>query len=285
MESIKNKMEQLVEEKQKATETAEGLEADKVKLEERCQNFERSIDKVNKDIANLENELDTTVTATIAASESLESASITASDFELEVSALVRRVQLLEEETTRVNERLNEVVAKLTVVEKEGEDHERTRKILEAKSFTNEEQIELGETQCEEAKTLAEESDRKYEEICRKLRIVENDLERINERAEDFESKISGFETKIEGDRNRLNEFEKQAGENAEKEDKLEDEVRRLSEVSKNEETRAEFAERTVEKLETNIDILQDGLYNEKAAFIDLSKKLDATLNDMMSVQ
>merc|ERR1712025_527640 len=97
----------------------------------------------------------------------------TASDYELEVGSLVRRLQLLEEENIRVNERLNEVVAKLSVVEKEGEDHERQRKILEAASFQNEERIELGEAQSEEAKTIAEESDRKFEEISRKLRIVE----------------------------------------------------------------------------------------------------------------
>merc|ERR1712173_413559 len=69
----------------------------------------------------------------------------------------------------------------------------------------------------------------------------------------------------------------------AEREDQAEDKIRSLSENLKNEETRAEFGERTVEKLETNIDILQDALFNEKAGFIELSKKLDQTLNDMMS--
>jgi len=277
-------MEALVKEKQESTEKAEGLEADKKKLDEECANYDKKINDVNKEIAALEDELDKTVTKTADGSEKLEAASKTASDFELEVSALVRRVQLLEEETVRVNERLSEVVSKLAVVEKEGEDHERQRKILEAKSFQNEEKIELGETQADEAKTIAEESDRKYEEISRKLRIVENDLERINERAEDYEHKISEFDTKIDTDRTKLKEFEELSCKNAETEDKLEDEVRRLSELLKNGETRAEFGERTVEKLESNIDILQDALFNEKAGFIELSKKLDQTLNDMMSV-
>jgi len=284
MESIKNKMESLVREKQESTEKAEGLEADKKRLDEECANFDKRINDVNKEIAALEDELDRTVTQTADGSEKLEAASKTASDFELEVSALVRRVQLLEEETVRVNERLNEVVSKLSTVEKEGEDHERQRKILEAKSFQNEEKIELGETQAEEAKTIAEESDRKFEEISRKLRIVENDLERVNERAEDSETKINEFETRIDSDRIKLKELEELSAKNAETEDKLEDEVRRLSELLKNGETRAEFGERTVEKLESNIDILQESLFSEKAGFIELSKKLDQTLNDMMSV-
>merc|ERR1711920_659680 len=160
-----------------------------------------------------------------------------------------------------------------------------TEKSWKPNPFPMKKKIELGESQCEEAKTLAEESDRKYEEISRKLRIVETDLERINERAEESESKIGDFRSKIESDQTKLNDLEKTAVKNAEDEDKLEDEVRRLTELNKNEETRAEFGERTVEKLETNIDILQDALFNEKAGFIELSKKLDQTLNDMMSVQ
>ena len=48
------------------------------------------------------------------AHEKLEVAEKTASDRELEVSALARRIQLLEEETRIVTERLAEVVEKLT---------------------------------------------------------------------------------------------------------------------------------------------------------------------------
>merc|ERR1712142_956095 len=108
--------------------------------------------------------------------------------------------------------------------------------------------------------------------------------ERVVDRAEEMEQKIHEFEVKIESDRTKLRELEELSAKNAETEDKLEDEVRRLSELLKNGETRAEFGERTVEKLESNIDILQESLFSEKAGFIELSKKLDQTLNDMMSV-
>merc|ERR1712014_215094 len=115
--------------------------------------------------------------------------------------------------------------------------------------------------------------------------IVENDLERVNERADEFETKSAEFSTGIESDNAKVSELEKTAVAFAEREDQAEDKIRSLSENLKNEETRAEFGERTVEKLGTNIDILQDSLFNEKKDFIDLSKKLDQTLNDMMSVQ
>jgi len=285
MESIKNKMEALVKEKEASTKAAEDFESDKAQLDAKAADYDKQINEINRKIAHLEDELDTTITATAVANENLEVAAKTANDAELEVSALVRRVQLLEEENNKVNERLEEVVTKLTTVEKDGEDNERQRKAYEAKSFQNEETIELNEAQVEEAKIIAEESDRKYDEIQRKLKIVENDYERITDRIEESEGKIKEYEEKLEADRQKLNELEKLAGQNTDKEDQLEDEVKRLSEALKNGETRAEFSERTVEKLESNIDNLQDGLFQEKSNFISLSKKLDETLNDMMSVQ
>jgi len=285
MESIKNKMEALVKEKEASTKAAEDFESDKAQLDAKAADYDKQINEINRKIAHLEDELDTTITATAVANENLEVAAKTANDAELEVSALVRRVQLLEEENNKVNERLEEVVTKLTTVEKDGEDNERQRKAYEAKSFQNEETIELNEAQVEEAKIIAEESDRKYDEIQRKLKIVENDYERITDRIDESEGKIKEYEEKLENDRQKLNELEKLAGQNTDKEDQLEDEVKRLSEALKNGETRAEFSERTVEKLESNIDNLQDGLFQEKSNFISLSKKLDETLNDMMSVQ
>merc|ERR1712150_456409 len=171
-------------------------------------------------------------------------------------------------------ERLTEVVDKLALVEKTGEEHERSRKILESQSFQNEEKIELLENQLEEAKQIAEDSDRKQDEISRKLRIVEGDLDRIVDRCEEYEQKIVEYESKAELDRNKLKEMEDLALKNGTQTDKLKDD-----------ENRAEFGERSVDKLESTIDNLQEGLYNEKSEFIDLSKKLDQTLTDMMEVK
>ena len=49
--------------------------------------------------------------------------------------------------------------------------------------------------------------------------------------------------------------------------------------------TRAEFAERSVDKLEATIDGLLEALMNEKMNYRNISEKLDKTLNDMMSMQ
>lgn len=278
-------MESLVKDKEEATKHAESLEDDKKQLDVKCNGFDKSIHDNEKEIARLEMELDDVITATTSAHEKLEIASKTASDAELEVSALVRRLQLLEEETTRVTERLTEVVDKLAIVEKAGEEHERTRKILESQSFQNEEKIELLENQLDEAKQIAEDSDRKQDEISRKLRIVEGELDRIVDRCEEYEQKITEYEAKAEVDRAKLKEMEDTAVKTGTQEDKYEEEVRRLTERLKDDENRAEFGERSVDKLESTIDGLQEHLYQEKSEFIELSKKLDQTLNDMMEVK
>lgn len=284
MESIKNKMESLVKEKDENTQKAETLEADVNSLKQKAVDHEKKSTENERLISNLEGELDTCLTATADAHEKLEDATKVASDAELEVSALLRRLQLLDDETARVTERLDEVLEKLPAVEKNLEDNERIRKVLEAKSFQNEEKGELNEVQLQEATVIAEEADRKCEEVTRKLKMVENDLERIVDRAEEFERKTAEAESSLTSNNKKLKELEELASANGVKEDDYEEKMRQLTFDLNNAEQRAEFAERTVDKLESTIDHLTDQLYQEKCNYRDLSVKLDTTLNDMMGL-
>lgn len=284
MESIKHKMEELVKQKDDATKLAEELEGASTGFKNTCTATSSTIDKTEKGINELEMNLDDTMTATIAATEKLEETDKVATDSELQVNALTRKLQLIEEETKRVNDRLAEVLDKLGEVESNGEENERKRKVLEAQSFSNEEKYEIQDAQLLEARTIAEDATHKQDEVARKLKMVEEEHSRVSDKAEEFEGKASEYETKLEENRAKLKELEDQAADCAEKEDKYEETVRTLSAKLNNEESRAEFAERTVDKLESSIDKLQEDLFNEKHAFIEMSKKLDQTLNDMMNI-
>jgi len=284
MESIKHKMEELVKQKEDATKLAEELEGESANFKSAGSSTSQTIDKTEKGINELEMALDDTLTATISATEKLEETDKVATDSELQVNALTRKLQLIEEETKRVNDRLAEVLEKLGDVEKNGEENERKRKVLEAQSFANEEKYEIQDAQLLEAKTIAEDATHKQDEVARKLKMVEEEHSRVSDKAEEFEGKGGEYESKLEENRAKLKELEEQAGICAEKEDKYEETVRTLSSNLNNEESRAEFAERTVDKLESTIDKLQEDLFNEKHAFIEMSKKLDQTLNDMMNI-
>lgn len=58
-----------------------------------------------------------------------------------------------------------------------------------------------------------------------------------------------------------------------------------LNRTVKNLKLRAEFAERSVDKLESTIDGLLEALMAEKLNYRQISEKLDKTLNDMMALQ
>jgi len=284
MEGIKNRMEALVKQKDESNTATDNYDEDVRLLKQRAEAFQKQVHDITREQAKLDGEYDTVMTNIEQDMERLEIANNTATDSELQASALVRQVQLQEEEAARVDERLQEVVSRLTIVEKSAEDNERQRKILEANSFAIEERGEILELQVVEAKIIAEEANRKEEDASRKLRMIENELDRITDRADEFENKARGYELKLNAETEHMKELEDLAYKNGEKEDKMEEQMHDLIERLKDSDTRAEFSERTVEKLESTIDNLTDMLYCEKVAFSEMSKKLDQTLKDMMKL-
>merc|ERR1712066_742199 len=262
MEAIKQKMDALVTEKKQLLGDAQACEDVIAEQKKIVDGFDKDIRAAEKAINKTEENLDDTMTA--------------------QVSALERKIKLLEDEQSKVDERYKQTIAKLSEYEAAVETNERERKIFEAKSFAVEEKLELMVVQLEEATSIAEAADRKYEEVARKLKIVESDLERMVDKSEEFEAKVAESESVIAENNEQLKKMEDLCAKNADKEDNYDNTMRSLNERLKNAETAAEFGERTVEKLERSIDTLQENLYNEKVAFKEMSLKLDKTLQDMM---
>jgi len=112
--------------------------------------------------------------------------------------------------------------------------------------------------------------------------MVENDLERVIDRAEEYETVVTKTEKQLQSVQQDLKDMEKSSAKNSEREDNYENEISLLMENLKNAETRAEFAERTMDKLEKTVDYLEDQLYIEKTTYKEISEKLDRTLGDMV---
>ncbi|XP_045617623.2 tropomyosin isoform X5 [Procambarus clarkii] len=198
-----------------------------------------------------------------------------------EVAALNRRIQLLEEDLERSEERLNTATTKLAEASQAADESERMRKVLENRSLSDEERMDALENQLKEARFLAEEADRKYDEVARKLAMVEADLERAEERAETGESKIVELEEELRVVGNNLKSLEVSEEKSAQKEDKMESQLRSLTQSLREAEARAEFAERSVQKLQKEVDRLEDELVNEKEKYKSITDELDQTFSEL----
>ncbi|XP_014251880.1 tropomyosin isoform X16 [Cimex lectularius] len=88
---------------------------------------------------------------------------------ESEVAALNRRIQLLEEDLERSEERLATATAKLAEASQAADESERIRKALENRTNMEDDRVGSLESQLAQAKLIAEESDKKYEECLRLL--------------------------------------------------------------------------------------------------------------------
>lgn len=284
MESIKNKMTELTSIKAENLEKALSVEGAQEAIKRDSEATEIKVQKANKDLSKLESDFDSVLNKLQDKVEKLGEAQKTASTAELQLQEVQRRKQLLEEETSRVTARLDEILDKLPGVESAVEENERNVKVKEAEAFAYEEKCCLIETQVEEAQTIAHESHRKQDDAERKLKMVEGELERVSDRAEEYESKLVEFDAQLQEDNKKLAEMEKVASENQQQEDNAEDTLTVLRKKEDEASTRADFTERTVEKLEATIDRLQDAYLEERLKYNALSLQLDQALNDIMAV-
>merc|ERR1712130_221983 len=115
--------------------------------------------------------------------------------------------------------------------------------------------------QLKEAKQMVEESDIKYDEVARKLAMVEGDLERAEKRAETGENQIVDLEE--EKAQQREEEYKKQ--------------IKILLDRLKSAEGRAEYGEKTVQKLNLRIDSIISDLVTEKMKTQNVNDEVDQT--------
>ncbi|XP_037946707.1 uncharacterized protein LOC119678753 isoform X5 [Teleopsis dalmanni] len=201
---------------------------------------------------------------------------------ESEVAALNRRIQLLEEDLERSEERLGSATAKLSEASQAADESERIRKALENRTNMEDDRVAILEAQLAQAKLIAEEADKKYEEVARKLVLMEQDLERSEEKVELSESKIVELEEELRVVGNNLKSLEVSEEKATQKEETFESQIRVLDHQLKEAEARAEFAERSVQKLQKEVDRLEDDLIVEKERYCLIGDSLDLAFLDLI---
>merc|ERR1712088_1282161 len=180
---------------------------------------------------------------------------------EAEVNNCSRKVKMLEEKIEKNDERFESISSKLQSASDHFAESDDRRQHVETQYQSTGDKIELLESQVAEAKRIAEESDAKCEEIVRKLVLGEHHKDRAEER----DAKIAMLESELGGVNKTMKSLSVQGDENGKREEDLEEEIKDVKERFRDAEVKAEMAERTVQKLQTEIDRMETALLTEKS--------------------
>ena len=217
------------------------------------------------------------------ANESLEEAEKQFKEVESDVSALTRRIMLMEEEDKKAAEQLCQTVTKLAMTSKAADNVLKTIKVVENTCLNNEVTIEELDKNLRATVKMASDNEQKLDELSRKLGVQEAELKRAVERAELAEAKLKGIEEELETVGDNMKQLEKSAEKALEREEKLVEKIYNLQSKYKTTEARFEYGEMNITKLNQRIDDIEDEIYREKLKIKKCSDELDDTFDDMIS--
>jgi len=200
---------------------------------------------------------------------------------EAEFNRLNRRVQELEEDLEITEQKYVLAIQKYDKAATEADDSDRMAKVLQNRATEDEAKMANLAEELKKAQNRAEDADRKYDEAQKKMVTAEGQLEIDGERADVSEFKIIELEEELKVVANNLKSLEVSEDKANKREDFYKVEIKRLTAKLKQSETRAEFAERSVIKLQKEVDRLEDELVNEQDKFKAITEELDATFAEM----
>ena len=109
------------------------------------------------------------------------------------------------------------------------------------------------EEDLKQVRNKAEEADKKYDEVSKKLQITEGELEKAEERGENGEMKIMELEEELKVVATNLKSLEVSEEKANQREIANKEQVKNLTAKLKQAEARAEFAEKSVQKLNMEV--------------------------------
>merc|ERR1712110_1059640 len=146
-------------------------------------------------------------------------------EIESDISALTRRIMLMEEEAKKAEVGPATTVTKLAVSSKEADEVLKKVKVVESKCMNNE--VTLGELDKNLRQTtkMASDNEQKLDELTRKLGVQEEELKRAIERAEMAENKLKSIEEELQMVGENMKSLETSAEKAVEREEKLKEKI------------------------------------------------------------
>jgi len=283
MDAIRKKMQSLKGETDSLYATIDGFEENTREAAARADQADCDIRDFGKKVQQLEIGFDETNDKLNKANESLEEAEKQFKEVESDVSALTRRIMLMEEEDKKSAESLCATVTKLAVTSKSADNVMKTIKVVENTCLNNEVTIEELDKNLRATVKMASDNEQKLDELSRKLGVQEAELKRAVERAELAENKLKGIEEELETVGDNMKQLEKSAEKALEREEKLVEKIYSLQTKYKTTEAKFEYGEMNITKLNQRIDDIEDEIYREKLKIQKCANELDDTFDDMLT--
>merc|ERR1712112_122362 len=283
MDAIRKKMQSLKAETDSLYKTISGFEEATQEAVGRAEKADCDIRDYGKKVQALEIGFDETNDKLTKANESLGEAEKQFKEVESDVSALTRRIMLMEEEDKKSAETLCQTVTKLALTSKSADNVLKTIKVVENTCLNNEVTIEELDKNLRATVKMASDNEQKLDELSRKLGVQEAELKRAVERAELAEKNLKGIEDELETVGENMKQLEKSAEKALEREEKLVGKIYSLQSKYKITEAKFEYGEMNITKLNQRIDDIEDEIYREKLKIKKCSDELNDTFDDMLA--
>merc|ERR1711970_1013432 len=216
-----------------------------------------------KKVHGYEIELDETTDKLNKANESYEEKDKMHKEVEGDISALTRRIMLMEEESKQADEVLKKV------------------KAVESTCMNNEVTLEELDKNLRASTKMAADNEQKLDELSRKLGVQEDELKRAIERAELAENKLKSIEEELQMVGENMKSLETSAEKAVEREEK--EKILSIQRKYKAAEDRFEYGEMSITKLNQKIDNIEDEIYREKLKIKKVADELGETFDDMLA--
>merc|ERR1712021_286305 len=279
MDAIRKKMQSLKSETDGLYNTIAGFEEATREAAARADQADCDIRDYGKKVQQLEIGFDETNDKLTKATESLEEAEKQFKEVEGDVSALTRRIMLMEEEDKKSADTLCTTITKLALTSKSADNVLKAVKVVESTCMNNEVTIEELDKNLRATIKMAHDNEQKLDELSRKLGVQGAELKRGLERAELAEKNLKTVEEELESVGENMKQLEKSAEKALEREEKLVEKIHSLQQKYKLTEARFEYGEMNISKLNQRIDDIEDEIYREKLKIKKCSDELEDTFD------
>jgi len=244
---------------------------------------ECEIRDMGKKVQKYETKMEETMEQLTASAAKMDAAESEFKDKDEDVNAQIRRVLLLEQESTISVEKLATTVMKLALMSKDADNIVKGCRHWESKTMNNEVEIEELDKNTREARRIGTDNEMKYDNLARSLSMMEDELKRADERVKNAEARVLVIETELQAIGDNQKQLEVSEEKARRREEKYQDQIKQINIRLKQAEARSEYAEMNISKLHLRIDELEDEIIREKLKINAVSGQLDDTFNEMLN--